>query len=116
MWWARWEREHGKPGERSDPDKAWYPQRQVDYKAMELEAAEARYAERHKDLQYHDGTFPTDLSKWAKERSDTHPYRYDAGVVIFVADTDLEPHNHFLGGEEVCDQCSTCKSEAAGPH
>jgi len=92
--------------ERLDPDKVWYPQRQIDYAEMETEAAAARYDERHKDLPYHDGTFPADLSLWAKDRSESHPYRFDAGVTVYVAAEDSAPHDHFLGGGEGCEECS----------
>lgn len=68
---------------------------------MERAAAQAKYAELHEALPFHDGTF----AKWAKERSASHPYRYDEGVTVWVAEHDLTPHDHFLGGAADCPDC-----------
>lgn len=73
---------------------------------MEQAAAEWRYDQRHKDAQFHDGTFPTDRRLWAKERSAKHPYHYRDGVTLWVAETDVSPHDHFLGGAEDCAECN----------
>lgn len=72
---------------------------------MELAAAEWRYDQRHKDRPYHDGTFPTDRRKWAKERSRKHPFHYRDGVDIWIAAKDVNPHDHFLGGADDCVDC-----------
>jgi hypothetical protein len=69
---------------------------------MEQAAAEWRYAELHKDLPFHDGTF----TSWAKERSLSHPYHLSDGVSVWVAESDLTPHDHFLGGAKDCAECS----------
>lgn len=58
---------------------------------MEREAAKEAYDELHKEAQYHDGTF----QRWSKVRSHQHPYRYDAGVTIGAAETDLTPWDRF---------------------
>ena len=63
--------------------------------------AEAKYDELHKAAPYHDGTF----TKWGRERSKKTPYHYRDGVKIWVADTDLSPHDHFLGGAKDCIDC-----------
>lgn len=73
---------------------------------MELQAARARYDERHAKMQFHDGTFPADLSLWAEKRSASHPYKYDEGVTIFMWGADLAPHDHFLTGPAACEKCS----------
>ncbi len=75
----------------ADPDKLWYPQRLIDYAAMELAAARAMYAALHDDLSYHDGSFRA----WSKERSPAYPYHYDDGVRIVLAETDVRPWDHF---------------------
>lgn len=76
---------------------------------MELAAAQWRYSQMHEDRPYHDGTF----TKWAKERSAKYPYHADDGVTIWVAETDLNPHDHFLGGAKDCPDCS---GGAPSPH
>lgn len=55
-------------------------------------AAEALYAELHKDAPYHDGTFEA----WADKRSRSHPYHYLDGVTIFAAPVDISPDDDFL--------------------
>lgn len=70
---------------------------------MEQAAAEWRYAELHKDLPFHDGTF----TSWAKERSLSHPYHLSDGVSVWVAESDLTPHDHFLGGAKDCAECAS---------
>lgn len=68
---------------------------------MEQAAAEWRYDALHKAKPYHDGTF----TSWAEERSLKHPYHARDGVSVWVAEADLTPHDHFLGGAGVCDEC-----------
>lgn len=63
---------------------------------MELVAANAQYAKLHEKRPYHEGGFKT----WAKERSSKHPYRYDEGVHIYLAPTDLNPGDEFLTEED----------------
>lgn len=67
----------------------------VCYATMEQAAADARYARIHDERKWHDGTF----RRWAKEPSREHPYRYDFGVTIGVAATDLHPDDTFLSDE-----------------
>jgi hypothetical protein len=80
----------------ADAEKVWYPQRTVDYAAMELAAAHARYAAVHEDRPFHDGSFKS----WAAKRSSSHPYKYDEGVSIFLAETDVQPWDEFLTRED----------------
>jgi hypothetical protein len=84
----------------------WYAQRSICFPTMEAASANARYAERHKEKPFHDGTFPTDLAAWSATRTPSHPFKYDEGVTIWAADTDVNPHDHFLGGADRCKQCS----------
>lgn len=69
---------------------------------MELAAAQWRYGQMHEDKPYHSG----DFSSWSEKRSLSHPYRYDDGVNLWIADADLNPHDHFLGGAKDCAECS----------
>ena len=69
-----------------------YPQRTVCHVTRERKAAERRFEQIHERLPYHDGT----ETSWAKEPSRDHPYRYDDGVHIWVADTDVNPDDDFL--------------------
>ena len=59
---------------------------------MQSIGAQRLYAMLHEDAQYHDGWF----TSWAKEPSETHPYRYDDGVSIGVDPVDLYPDDDFL--------------------
>ena len=68
---------------------------------MERSAAQAKYAEMHEALPFHDGTFKS----WSKERTASHPYHHSDGVTIWVAESDLTPHDHFLGGAKDCPDC-----------
>lgn len=85
----------------SDPALPWFPQRHVCHVSMEREAAAREYARLHEKKPYHDGTFES----WVEKRDDAHPYHFNDGVTIYAADTDLNPHDHFLGGAEDCDEC-----------
>lgn len=76
---------------------------------MELAAAQAKYAEIHEAKPFHDGSFEL----WSEKRTKSHPYRYDEGVTVWVAETDLNPHDHFLGGAKDCPDCS---GGAPSPH
>lgn len=58
---------------------------------MEREGARGLYEELHEKLPYHDGTF----RNWAEKRSRAFPFKYDEGVTIGVADSDLTPWDHF---------------------
>lgn len=71
----------------SDPTRLWWSYRRICYATMEREAAEAGYADVHKDRPWHDGTH----TKWSDMRSPKHPYRYDMGVTIGVAPYDVTP-------------------------
>ena len=79
----------------SDPEKVWYPQREVCYATMESEAAKAKWAALHEARPWHDGQWRT----WAEKRSDSHPYHRDHGLTIGVHDTDLRPDDKFLTHE-----------------
>lgn len=79
---------------------------------MERAAAEWRYDKRHKARPYHDGTFPDDLELWSDKRSETHPYHARDGVTFWVANSDVAPHDHFLGGTADCDD-PACQAQAA---
>lgn len=84
--------DHGVPFEEcADPEQPWYAYRRVDYAAMELEAAQFAYEEKHKDLEWHDGTFQS----WSKVRTAEFPYRFDMGVRVGVARTNLAPWDEF---------------------
>lgn len=72
---------------------------------MELAGTQWKYDQLHQDAPYHDGTFPDDPEQWSEKRTKEHPYHYLDGVTLWVADTDLDPHDHFLGGAEDCDEC-----------
>ena len=74
-----------------DSRRKHYPFRVVCYPTMEREAAEAAYAELHREEPFHDGTF----TSWAEKRSRTHPYHFQEGVKIGVADVDLAPEDKF---------------------
>lgn len=64
--------------------------------------AEAKYDEIHDLRPFHDGTF----TKWGEKRTTRTPYHYRDGVTLWVAETDLTPHDHFLGGAKDCPDCS----------
>lgn len=93
----------------SDKDREWFPQRTICYPTMETEAAASKWAALHEQHPYHDGTFKS----WAKDRSDSHPYHFQAGVTVWVAETDLNPHDHFLGGRSACEECMNPERDAA---
>ena len=65
-------------------------------KTADLEAANWRYASLHEELPYHDGSFES----WRKERSVSHPFRYDSGVRLWVSDVDYDPDGTWLGAAE----------------
>jgi hypothetical protein len=62
---------------------------------MERAAADARYSRLHDERKWHDGSF----TRWAAEPSREFPYRFDMGVTIGVAETDLRPDDAFLTRE-----------------
>lgn len=68
---------------------------------MEKESAARKYARIHDKRPYHDGTF----TSWAEKASDSHPFHFNDGVTIYAAPVDENPHDHFLGGAETCDEC-----------
>ncbi len=76
----------------SDPERLWYPQRQVCYPTMERDAAMARWRSLHEEMPWHDGTF----KDWSKERSEQYPYHRDSGVTIYVTAEDMSPDDDFL--------------------
>lgn len=89
---SRLECDCGRPVEEcSDPARKFYPYRRVCFATMEREAAQAAYRDLHEERPWHDGTF----TSWAAKRSASHPYPFDAGVQIGVADTDVAPWDHF---------------------
>lgn len=72
---------------------------------MERAAAEWRYDQLHDAAPFHDGTFPTDPDRWSATRTKDFPYHFKDGVTVWVAENDLAPHDHFLGGAADCDEC-----------
>lgn len=95
--WARSKNEHtcGHPREVcSDPKRDWYPQRYVCHVAMETAAANRRYDALHEKQPFHDGTF----SRWSEKATAATPYHFHDGVTVYVAETDLNPNDDFLGG------------------
>lgn len=60
-------------------------------------AANADYDRLHDEKPFHDGTF----SRWAKDRSTTHPFHFRDGVTITVSDEDWTPDDDFLKREAV---------------
>lgn len=75
-----------------DKDKVWYPQRVIDYAEMERRSAERAYARIHEERPFHDGFF----KNWSEKPTDMAPYHFMDGVKIIVAETDLNPDDHFL--------------------
>ena len=75
-----------------DPQVTWYPQRTVDYAAMNAAWANWKYDEAHKELKYHDGTF----RRWSNTRSEAYPFGYKDGVTVTVSTEDLTPDDDFL--------------------
>lgn len=78
---------------------------------MERAAAEWRYDSLHEDAPYHDGTFPTNPDRWSVKRTADFPYHYRDGVTLWVAEADLSPHDHFLGGAGECEVCSVASGD-----
>lgn len=122
-WIADWELRqmecpdcHGPRDECADPKKDWYPFRVVCYKTMAQEAVQAQYAGLHKDEPFHDGTF----TRWSSERTFLHPFHFDAGVSVAVADHDVHPWDDFTSEKNaspvpplVAEQAPGEESEAA---
>jgi hypothetical protein len=79
----------------SDPATTWYPQRHVDYAAMEQAAALWRYQALHEDAPYHDGSWRA----WSKERTAATPYHFLDGVSVYVSTVDDNPADDFLTDE-----------------
>lgn len=99
-WIALWERErttcpvhHGPLDECPDEERDWFPQRRVCWPAAQLAAAQRLYEELHKDEPYHDGSF----EQWSKTASADFPFHYSDGVSIYLAETDENPEDDFLG-------------------
>lgn len=86
----------GALGECQDAEKAWYPQRLVCYKTLELISAQRKYAELHKALPYHDGSF----EEWVAEPSASHPFKYDEAMRIWVSEVDYDPEGTWLSGRQ----------------
>ncbi len=68
---------------------------------MERMSSAARYADLHEEQPFHDGTF----TQWSDKRTAVTPVHFNEGVTIWVADEDLSPHDHFLGGAKKCPEC-----------
>jgi hypothetical protein len=62
---------------------------------MDLKAAERKWASLHADRPFHDGSFRS----WAKEFSDSHPFHFNDGVLVWVSDVDYSPADQFLRSE-----------------
>lgn len=99
MYGARWVRDvekcptHGVPRTVChDPEVTWYPQRTIDYAAMNQAGAVWRYEQAHKQLKYHDGTFKA----WSAERSPQFPFHFNDGVRIWVSQENHTPDDKFL--------------------
>lgn len=65
----------------------------VCWPTAQLAAAQGLYEERHKKAPFHDGSF----DRWAKERSREFPFHYADGVSFYLAETDENPGDNFLG-------------------
>lgn len=74
---------------------------------MALEADNARYDAMHEAQPYHNGVIRPDgtFESTSAKRTPQHPYHYKAGVTIREAETDENPHDHFLGGADECEEC-----------
>lgn len=68
--------------------------------------AEAKYDQLHEKQPFHDGAF----AKWGEKRTAETPYHYRDGVNLWVAESDLTPHDHFLGGAKDCAECASSGS------
>jgi len=66
---------------------------------MELAAADRIYRKLHEALPFHDGTF----TDWVKDPDSEHPYHFMDGVRLYVAETDLNPDDHFLSPQRAED-------------
>lgn len=66
---------------------------------METAAANAKYDRLHKDAPFHNGIMGEggDFTSWSATQSDAHPYHFRDGVRIWVAETDHNPGDRFLG-------------------
>lgn len=58
-----------------------------------LAVAERMYDELHKDRPWHDGT----ETVWAEKFSQMTPWHYRDGVSLYLAKTDENPEDRFLG-------------------
>lgn len=99
-WRARAESErdvckfHGGPvDECADDERDWFPQMSICWPTAQLAAAQALYADLHKDKPYHDGHF----KNWAEVRSRQHAFHYADGVSMWLATEDI-PGLDFLAG------------------
>ena len=107
LWIALWERErltcpvhHGPVDECPDDQRDWFPQRRVCWPTAQLEAAKRLYAAIHEDRPYHDGSF----NRWAEKPSHEYPFHYADGVSIYLAETDENPEDDFLGGTSAAEK------------
>jgi hypothetical protein len=103
---------HGPVSECGDDEADWFPQREICQPAMQLEAVKRLYSLRHQEKQYHDGSFPADLSKWAKEPSRDYPFHFADGVSFWMSREDRTPDEDWLG-ESVAQQAPGEQTEAA---
>lgn len=79
----------------SDPEKVWYPQRNICRATMQAAAAQWLYDELHNEKsgqRFHDGTFEL----WSAEQSRAFPFAHDDGVTIWVSSVDLSPDETWL--------------------
>lgn len=76
----------------SDPERDWYPQREVCWPSAVLAAAAALYAERHEGAPYHDGSF----ERWSKTRSFDFPFQFGDGVKVSL--TEQQVNTEWLTG------------------
>lgn len=76
----------------SDPDKPWYPQRNICYASREQAAADRRYGAKHEKQPFHNGR---DVG-WSKDSAKHAPYHFREGVRVYVAPFDVNPEDDFL--------------------
>lgn len=60
---------------------------------MQQKGAERRYDLRHEDMPFHDGKFES----WREKPDPDHLFHYRDGVTIWMAETDVNPEDKFLG-------------------
>ena len=67
---------------------------------MQLAAAMALYADLHEERPYHSGNF----DEWSDKRSRDFAFHYSDGVSFYLAETDVNPDDDFLGDGSVVEK------------